>query len=207
VRRASIVAVALTILALGTLVATRVQAQGVEFAPFDAPAGGGIVIGIWNGGGADELAAAAAARGCPLTSAWVSAGGSLVGYLPGAPAFANQAFLAAFAGGEIPGGTVMVLLCRARSPGTVATPPPAPTPRSAPTPASTPAAFVPSSTPNFLVIMTDNQPVGSEREFMPETWARIYEQGVQFSNSSPPPHSAVPAAPASSPAGTRTTTG
>jgi N-acetylglucosamine-6-sulfatase len=31
--------------------------------------------------------------------------------------------------------------------------------------------------------MTDNHPVGTEKDFMPKTWKRIYEQGVQFPNS------------------------
>lgn len=46
-----------------------------------------------------------------------------------------------------------------------------------------PTPFVPTRAPNFLVIITDNQPVGSEQEFMPKTWDRIYRQGVQFPNS------------------------
>lgn len=37
--------------------------------------------------------------------------------------------------------------------------------------------------PSFLVILTDNHPVGTEEEFMPKTWARIYQQGVRFPNS------------------------
>ena len=53
-----------------------------------------------------------------------------------------------------------------------------PTPRQ---PAPTP--FVPASRPNFLIILTDNHPIGAEEEFMPRTWARIYQQGVRFPNS------------------------
>lgn len=48
--------------------------------------------------------------------------------------------------------------------------------------------FVPASRPNFLLIMTDNQPVGSEQDFMPKTWGRIYQQGVHFTRS----HSTTP---------------
>lgn len=43
--------------------------------------------------------------------------------------------------------------------------------------------FVPASRPNFLLIMTDNHPVGTEELAMPATWARIYQQGVRFTNS------------------------
>ena len=46
-----------------------------------------------------------------------------------------------------------------------------------------PTPFVPSSRPNFLIILTDNHPVGTEEQFMPTTWARIYQQGVRFPNS------------------------
>lgn len=52
-----------------------------------------------------------------------------------------------------------------------------------PPPPPPPPPFVPPSKPNFIIILTDNHPVGTEQEFMPRTWARIYEQGVRFTNS------------------------
>lgn len=68
---------------------------------------------------------------------------------------------------------------------TAASPTPTATtsPTAAATPLPAPTPVVPRSAPSFLVIVTDNHPVGTEQDFMPRTWARIYRQGVQFPNS------------------------
>src|SRR5690242_7528685 len=54
----------------------------------------GFAIVLWSGGTPDALIAAASARGCNASVVWVTRGGGFAGYLRGAPAFVNQAFLA-----------------------------------------------------------------------------------------------------------------
>jgi arylsulfatase A-like enzyme len=42
---------------------------------------------------------------------------------------------------------------------------------------------MPTSRPNFLLIITDNQHVDTVQDFMPHTWARIFQEGVSFPNA------------------------
>lgn len=60
--------------------------------------------------------------------------------------------------------------------------PPA-TPTLIPTPMPTPTVarpFIPTGRPNFLLIITDNQHPDTVQDFMPRTWARIFQEGVSF---------------------------
>ena len=49
----------------------------------------GVALALWDGGSVDEIAT----TDPDVTSVWVSVSGSLIGYLVGAPAFANAGFL------------------------------------------------------------------------------------------------------------------
>lgn len=88
---------------------------------------GGFSLTVWGGGTADTLSAGASAQGCTLQSAWVTVGGELVGYVPGAFALVNARFTAMFPG-PIPAGTPFIVVCRGPEPA----PTPAPTQPPAP---------------------------------------------------------------------------
>ena len=78
----------------------------------NVPINGGFGLVVWNGGNLEELRTAADIRGCSLRSAFVTGtGGQFVGYVYGAPALVNEAFLARFAGGNVPSGTPLLLVC------------------------------------------------------------------------------------------------
>lgn len=108
------------VLSAGLLVAVVVLAAGrpahaqtpTEQITGDLPAGGGYALVLWSGGTPEALLAAAASRGCAAGVAWVTAGGAFVGYVRGAPAFVNQAFLALYPGGVMP-ATSVLLVCGA----------------------------------------------------------------------------------------------
>lgn len=53
---------------------------------------GGVALVQWSGGSIDELVVAAEGRECRLRSAWITAAGEFVGYVVGAPDFANAAW-------------------------------------------------------------------------------------------------------------------
>jgi hypothetical protein len=61
----------------------------------------GVFIGTWDGGSVEQIGVTQPQVG----SVWVTANGKLVGYLSGAPAFVNTAFLQKFPAGQIPAGT------------------------------------------------------------------------------------------------------
>src|SRR5690606_30966870 len=69
-----------------------------------APAASGVTISTWGGGAVDAFPAA--------TAFWTTVGGTLVGYIPGAPAWVNAAFLEAFPGGEVPACTAFIVARR-----------------------------------------------------------------------------------------------
>ena len=73
----------------------------------------GIALALWNGGDIETLIAVASQDGCTLASFWVTGGGTLSGYVVGAPGFVNAAILGRFPDSEIPTGTPMILLCGA----------------------------------------------------------------------------------------------
>jgi D-alanyl-D-alanine carboxypeptidase (penicillin-binding protein 5/6) len=73
----------------------------------------GIGATVWGGGTTDGVITAALAQGCAPTSIWAqeSGTGKLIGYLTHVPAWVNQAWQAQFAGGEIPAGTILFVVC------------------------------------------------------------------------------------------------
>ncbi|TAK77791.1 MAG: hypothetical protein EPO16_04775 [Dehalococcoidia bacterium] len=85
-----------------------------RFTSGEAPPGGGVAIAVWGGGAVADLPGAALAIGCDLRSAWATVSGRLLGSIAGAPAFVSAEFNQQFGDG-IPGGTPLILLCRARS--------------------------------------------------------------------------------------------
>ena len=80
------------------------------------PANGGYAGVAWGGGSADALAAAAAGQGCDLRSLWVAVSGALVPYIPGAPPFVNDVFLARYPGADLPASTIVIVVCAAPAP-------------------------------------------------------------------------------------------
>jgi hypothetical protein len=76
----------------GTVVAARVAGE--------LPAAG-VVLALWDGGSVEDLSTEQPEVG----SLWVSSGGSLVGYLIGAPDFVNTSFLTLFPLGQVSAGT------------------------------------------------------------------------------------------------------
>lgn len=89
------------------------QPAGSSTGTFSAPLSpGGIALTAWGGGSIDQVLTSAAAAGCSLQSFWVTVGGELIGYLAGAPAFVNTAFVALYPG-EIPPNTPFLVSCSA----------------------------------------------------------------------------------------------
>lgn len=66
------------------------------------PAASGVSLASWAGGPADLLP--------PASSYWVTVDGRFFGYVMDAPQFANRSFLDQFPGGEIPAGTIMIVV-------------------------------------------------------------------------------------------------
>ena len=69
----------------------------------------GVALALWDGGAVGEIAATEP----DVVSVWVSVSGALVGYLVGAPDFANVAFLELYPGGDVAAGTSMVVVVMA----------------------------------------------------------------------------------------------
>ncbi len=65
----------------------------------------GVALALWDGGSVGEVAT----TDPNVVSIWVSMSGALVGYVVGAPDFANAAFLDLHPGGDVPAGTPMVV--------------------------------------------------------------------------------------------------
>ena len=51
---------------------------------------GGVALVQWSGGSVDDLQAAASQSGCSLRSVWLTVDGTFLGYVVGAPEFANE---------------------------------------------------------------------------------------------------------------------
>lgn len=98
---------------------------------------GGVSLVLWTGGSIEALLSVAQGRGCAARSVWVSQGGTLIGYIAGAPSFVNSTWTSRMGSGPLPELPV-ILLCVAgggTAPSGTATPPAAPaTPVSTPTP-------------------------------------------------------------------------
>lgn len=104
--------------AFSALAAAIALAWSATPAPASAAAGelssvpphGAMGLAVWGGGGVDALVEVAAGRGCSVES--ITANGAVaadsVVYLPDAPGLVNEAFLAAYPGGELPEAAVGV---------------------------------------------------------------------------------------------------
>lgn len=68
--------------------------------------GPGPNLVVFNGGGVEMVVSAAPSA----VSIWVTSGGTLVGYIPGALPIANQAFNLLFGDGLIPAGAPLILM-------------------------------------------------------------------------------------------------
>lgn len=68
----------------------------------------GVNTAVWNGGSVDQLASATAAAGGISVTVFI--GGQATVLIPGAPAFVNAAFNAAFPGGTVPAGTIILVV-------------------------------------------------------------------------------------------------
>jgi len=75
----------------------------------------GLNLVLWGGGTMNALATATEAQGCRITAIYANrpGGGSLVSYLVGVPDFVNAEWQSVFAGGRIPAGTALMLICGA----------------------------------------------------------------------------------------------
>ena len=75
----------------------------------------GVNLALWGGGTMNALQTATEAQGCGITAIYANRPGSgaLVSYLVGVPDFVNAEWQTVFAGGRIPAGTALMLICRA----------------------------------------------------------------------------------------------
>lgn len=81
----------------------------------DLPAAGGFGLVVWSGGAAGGLVADARTRGCDATSVWANnAAGQFVSYIDGAPDLVNAAWGERFPGGELPGDSAVLVVCRGK---------------------------------------------------------------------------------------------
>jgi hypothetical protein len=68
---------------------------------------GGLALVEWSGGSIDELEVAAEEAECRLRSIWVTAGGEFLGYVVGAPEFANAEWTGTV-GTEVGAGPLLI---------------------------------------------------------------------------------------------------
>jgi hypothetical protein len=112
-QRMAAVAILLAALAISALVlASRAEAED-EFVG-NIPTSG-VGLGIWSGGDVTHVASSVAGAGCTLQSVWTASSGQFLPFIPGAPAVANAAFLAAFGGPLIPANTALIIVCAAEA--------------------------------------------------------------------------------------------
>jgi hypothetical protein len=138
------------LLAVAVFAASTGSARA-EFTGGSAPADGGIMLAVWNGGTIDTLPDAAAGIGCDLRSAWAVVAGRFTGSIVGAPAFVSADFNTRFAAG-IPGGTPLVLVCSPGGPDPQAPPAPDAGPKLPwNPPPSYPGGFLDYSTTDYVV--------------------------------------------------------
>jgi hypothetical protein len=111
------VVVALSVLGLAWLLAGASYARAQQGRlTGDVPRNGGIGIAVWGGGSTSLLATEAAAGGCGLAAVWVTRSGEFIGFVYGAPAVVNAAFVGLFPGTSLPANTPVVLVCSAVAP-------------------------------------------------------------------------------------------
>lgn len=107
-RSSSIVVGLFTLLAL-VLASQPARAQEPQLAG-DIP-DSGVALVLWGGGPVTDLLTAARGEGCSVRSLWASEAGSLIGYVVGAPDFANTAFLSLFPSAVLSPSTPLILVC------------------------------------------------------------------------------------------------
>lgn len=73
----------------------------------------GVNLALWGGGTMNALQTAAESQSCGITAIYANrpGGGPLVSYLVGVPEFVNAEWQTVFAGGRIPAGTALMLVC------------------------------------------------------------------------------------------------
>ncbi len=73
----------------------------------------GVNLALWGGGTMNALRTATESQGCGITAIYANRpnGGGLVSYFVGVPDFVNAEWQAVFAGGRIPSGTALMLIC------------------------------------------------------------------------------------------------
>jgi uncharacterized protein YkwD len=90
------------------------EVTGATPTPTPSPSGDfpqqGVGLLVWNGGNLQQLVAATQAGGA--ASVWAGAGGRLVGYTIGAPAFVNASFIAVFPDGNVPKDTALLVVAK-----------------------------------------------------------------------------------------------
>lgn len=116
-------AIALVLLAVPVSGArpSAIQAQAPEGQIAGELTEGGFALVAWGGGTPSALVAAADARGCEVVSVWVADGGTLRGYIAGAPAVVNREFLGLFEGDTMPAMPIIVVCDHAAGIGTPGT--------------------------------------------------------------------------------------
>jgi hypothetical protein len=108
-----IVATLALVIAVFTAQQATVSAQAPGEISGNLPQNGGFAIVVWGGGTPDALVQAAANGGCTAASIWVTSEGQFVPYIVGAPEFVNSAFVGRYDGGNMPGGTPVIIVCSA----------------------------------------------------------------------------------------------
>ena len=79
------------------------------------PSRGGAGLVIWGGGSLAGIDNAATSKGCRLSAIWTGRpDGEMVGYLPGAPDFVNEAWRRAFPTDRLGAGQVLMIVCDAQ---------------------------------------------------------------------------------------------
>lgn len=88
----------------------------------------GVNLALWGGGTMNALQTATEAQGCGITAIYANRpnGAGLVSYLVGVPDFVNAEWQTVFAGGRIPAGTALMLICGATGTQAVVSTPPGP---------------------------------------------------------------------------------
>lgn len=92
---------------------TTASAQAAGEISGNLPQNGGFAIVVWGGGTPQALVQAATAGGCAPASIWITSQGQFVPYIVGAPEFVNASFVGRYEGGNMPGGTPVIIVCNA----------------------------------------------------------------------------------------------
>ena len=130
------VLVAVLVVALDTAAFAPAQVSAQTATPTATPASamsgtlpraGGTGLGVWQGGRAEDVPAAAASLGCRLLALWLINNGEFVGFVYGAPNFVNAPFRVAYPS-VVPAGAVIVVCGAGDDPASTPKPAAPPTP-------------------------------------------------------------------------------